>query len=46
MQFNLDLTDSVRCNSTDEIHELTKAFLSTLDNALDDFDELQELDKK
>ncbi len=44
-----DLTDPVRCNSTDEIHELTKAherFLSTLDNALVDFDELQELDKK
>jgi len=44
-----DLTDPVRCNSTDEIHELIKAherFLSTLDNALVDFDELQELDKK
>ncbi len=44
-----DLTDPVRCNSTDEIHELIKAherFLSTLDNAMVDFDELQELDKK
>ena len=44
-----DLTDPVRCNSTDEIHELIKAherFLSTLDNALVDFDELQELDKR
>lgn len=44
-----DLTDPVRCNSTEEILELIKAherFLGTLDNALIDFDELQELDKK
>lgn len=44
-----DLTDPVRCNSTEEIHELIKAherFLSTLENALVDFDELQELDKR
>jgi len=44
-----DLTDPVRCNSTEEIHELIKAherFLGTLDNALVDFDELTELDKK
>jgi len=44
-----DLTDPVRCNSTEEIHELIKAherFLSTLENALTDFEDLQELDKK
>ena len=44
-----DLTDPVRCNSIDEIHELIKAherFMSTLDNALVDFGELQELDKR
>ena len=44
-----DLTDPVRCNSIDEIHELIKAherFMSTLDNALVDFGELQELDQR
>jgi spectrin alpha len=44
-----DLTDPVRCNSIDEINELNNAhyrFLSTLDNALTDFGELQELDQR
>jgi spectrin alpha len=44
-----DLTDPVRCNSIDEIHELIKAherFMSTLDNALGEFSELQDLDKR
>ncbi len=44
-----DLTDPVRCNSLDEIHELIKAherFMGTLDNALTEFDELQDLDKR
>ncbi len=44
-----DLTDPVRCNSIDEITELNNAhyrFLSTLDNALTDFGELQELDQR
>ena len=44
-----DLTDPVRCNSLDEIDELTRAherFLGTLDAALVDFGELQELDQR
>ncbi|CAF0847409.1 unnamed protein product [Brachionus calyciflorus] len=42
-----DLTDPVRCNTIEEIHELIKAherFLGTLDNAVIDFEELQKLD--
>jgi spectrin alpha len=42
-----DLTDPVRCNSIDEIHELIKAherFLGTLQSAMVEFDELQKLD--
>jgi spectrin alpha len=44
-----DLTDPVRCNSIDEIQELIKAherFIGTLDNAVDDFNELQKLDQQ
>ena len=44
-----DLTDPVRCNSIDEIHELSKAhhrFIGTLENAKVEFNELQELDQK
>jgi spectrin alpha len=44
-----DLTDPVRCNTIEEIHELIKAherFMNTLGNAVVDFDELQQLDAK
>jgi spectrin alpha len=44
-----DLTDPVRCNTIEEIHELIKAherFMNTLGNAVVDFDELQTLDSK
>ena len=44
-----DLTDPVRCNTIEEIHELIKAherFMNTLGNAVVDFDELQQLDQK
>lgn len=44
-----DLTDPVRCNTIEEIHELIKAherFLGTLGNAVVDFEELQQLDQK
>lgn len=44
-----DLTDPVRCNSIDEIHELIKAherFMSTLSSALVEFEELQQLDQR
>lgn len=44
-----DLTDPVRCNTIEEIHELINAhdrFMKTLGNAVVDFDELQQLDAK